>query len=60
MENRKRHLDTEVYNDWYGQGSYHTSIRLTENLELYKQEELVGKIDRNNVEKSLAELMLEL
>ena len=60
LENRKRHLDTEVYNDWYGQGSYHTSIRLTENLELYKQEELVGKIDRNNVEKSLAELMLEL
>lgn len=53
-------LDKDMYDDWYGAGGYHTCIRLTEELELYKQEEPVGKIDRNNVEKSLAGLMLEL
>lgn len=70
VENRKQRttgsgkqrvkLDSDLYDDWYGRGSYHTSIRLTETLELYRQEELVGKIDSNHVEKSLAGLMLEL
>ncbi len=57
---QRKSLNADVYNDWYGQGSYHTSIRLTEKLELYKQEELVGRIDHNNVGTSLTELMLEL
>lgn len=57
---QRKHLDADVYDDWYGQGSYHTSIRLTEKLELYKQEELVGRIDAKHIEKGLAELMLEL
>ncbi|MDD7390983.1 MAG: DUF58 domain-containing protein [Lachnospiraceae bacterium] len=53
-------VDKDMYDDWYGAGSYHTCIRLTEELELYKQDELVGKIDKNNIEQSLAGLMLEL
>lgn len=57
---RCRNFDESVYNDWYGRGSYHTCLRLTENLELYKQEELVGKIDGQDVEKGLARLPLEL
>lgn len=53
-------LNMDMYDDWFGAGSYHTCIRLTEKLELYKHEELAGIIDRYNVEKSLAGLMLEL
>lgn len=59
-KNRYRSFDEQVYNDWYGRGSYHTCLRLTENLELYKQDELVGCIDERDVEKSLARLPLEL
>lgn len=53
-------FNEEIYNDWYGRGSYHTCLRLTEKLELYKQEELIGQIDEQDVEKSLAEIMVML
>ncbi|MDO5410399.1 MAG: DUF58 domain-containing protein [Lachnospiraceae bacterium] len=57
---KRRILDEDCYNDWYGMGTYHISLRLTEELELYKQGELAGRIQEQDVEKSLAELMLEL
>lgn len=55
-----QNFDEDIYNDWYGQGSYHTCLRLTEKLELYKQGERIGQIVEQDVEKSLAEIMVML
>ena len=59
-KDKKMKFNEDIYDSWYGQGSYHTCLRLTEKLELYKQRELIGRIDARDVEKGLAELPLEL
>lgn len=59
-DQKSKPLDEDIYNDWYGRESYHTSLRLTKNLELYKQGELSGRIAAQDVKGSLAQLMLEI
>lgn len=57
---KSRRFQEDFYDDWYGRESYHTSLRLTETLDLYKQRESAGHIEVQDVPGSLAHLMLEL
>ncbi len=57
---KSRRFQEDFYDDWYGRESYHTSLRLTETLDLYKQRESAGHIEAQDVQGSLAHLMLEL
>lgn len=50
----------QQYDDWYGKESYQVSLRLTQDLNLYRKEEWIGKLDAHHVEKSLAGLLIQL
>lgn len=59
VQSRIRSL-MQQYDDWYGKESYQVSLRLTQDLNLYRKEEWIGKLDAHHVEKSLAGLLIQL